>query len=79
LRLTDPDIWDKLKSMDIKQIEAAILELPAKDLSELMAWFQDHCAQVWDRQIEEDLEAGRLDHLLAEVDKEYEAGLAQPL
>jgi hypothetical protein len=26
-----------------------------------------------------DLEAGRLDALLAEVDEEYEAGLSQPL
>ena len=36
-------------------------------------------AQLWDKQIEEDLETGRLDALLAEVDDEYEAGLAQPL
>ncbi len=35
--------------------------------------------QIWDRQLEEDLEAGRLDALLAEVDKEYAAGLGQPL
>jgi len=35
--------------------------------------------QAWDKQIEDDLEAGRLDALLAEVDKEYEAELAQPL
>lgn len=36
-------------------------------------------AQRWDKQIEEDLEAGRLDALLADVDKEYAAGLGQPL
>jgi hypothetical protein len=65
--------------MGVKEIEAAILELSAADLSELMAWFHAHCAHVWDKQIEEDLEAGRLDALLAEVDKEYEAGLAEPL
>jgi hypothetical protein len=34
---------------------------------------------MWDKQIEEDLEAGHLDALLAEVDEEYEAGLSQPL
>jgi hypothetical protein len=65
--------------MGVKEIEAAILGLPAKDLTELMAWFKDYCAQVWDKQIEEDLEAGRLDALLSEVDKEFDAGLAQPL
>jgi len=32
-----------------------------------------------DEQIEDDLESGRLDALLAEVDKEYGVGLAQPL
>ncbi len=36
-------------------------------------------AELWDRQIEEDLEAGRLDALLAEVEKEHAAGLSQPL
>jgi hypothetical protein len=65
--------------MGIKQIERAIAELPAKDLAELMSWLEDYHAQVWDKRIEEDLEAGRLDALLAEVDEEYEAGLTQPL
>jgi hypothetical protein len=65
--------------MTIKEIEAAITQLPAKELAELMAWLQEYHAQAWDKQIEDDLEAGRLDALLAEVDKEYEAGLAQPL
>ena len=38
-----------------------------------------HHEQVWDQQIEADLEAGRLDALLAEVDQEHQAGLARPL
>ncbi len=65
--------------MTIQEIEGAITQLPAKELAELMAWLQKYHAQAWDKQIEDDLEAGRLDALLAEVDKEYEAGLAQPL
>jgi len=44
-----------------------------------MAWLEEYHAQLWDKQIEEDLETGCLDSLLAEVDKEYEAGLAQSL
>ncbi len=44
-----------------------------------MTWLAEHHARLWDAQIESDLTAGRLDALLAEVDKEYEAGLAQPL
>ena len=65
--------------MDVKRIEAAILELQAEDLTELVAWLRHHYAQVWDMQIAEDLESGRLDAVLSEVDKEYEAGLARPL
>ena len=65
--------------MTVKDIEAAITQLPAKELAELMAWLQEYHARAWDQQIEDDLEAGSLDALLAEVDKEYEAGLAKPL
>ena len=65
--------------MTIQEIEGAITQLPAKELAELMAWLQEYHTQAWDKQIEDDLEVGRLDALLAEVDKEYEAGLAQPL
>lgn len=36
-------------------------------------------AGLWDKHIEADLEAGRLDVLLAEAEKEYAAGLSQPL
>jgi hypothetical protein len=68
-----------IKDMDVKQIERAITQLPAKELAELVSWIEDYHAQIWDNRIEEDLEAGRLDALLAEVDKEYEAGLIQPL
>lgn len=65
--------------MSVKEIEEAIAQLSAKDVAELMAWLGEHHAQVWDRQIEDDLATGRLDALLTEVDDEYEAGLAQPL
>ena len=68
-----------IKDMGIKQIEGAITQLPAKELAELVSWLEDYHAQVWDKRIEDDLEAGRLDALLAEVDKEYESGLTQPL
>lgn len=65
--------------MTIKEIEMAIMQLPPSDFSELRTWFENYAAQMWDRQIEKDLKAGRLDALLTEVDQEYEAGLGQPL
>jgi len=65
--------------MGIKEIEKAIVQLPAEDLDKLAGWLEEYRAQMWDEQIDQDLEAGRLDGLLAEVDEEYEAGLSQPL
>lgn len=57
----------------------AVTNLPLPELTSFRKWVDEFYAQQWDRQIEDDLEAGRLDSLLAEVDEEYEAGLAQPL
>ena len=65
--------------MSVAEIEAAITKLPAKELAELAAWLQEYDHRVWEKQIEDDLDAGRLDELLADVDKEHQAGLARPL
>ena len=65
--------------MSITEIESAITQLPRKELADLMAWLRQYEAEAWDRQIEDDLEAGRLDRLLSEVEKEHKAGLARPL
>ena len=65
--------------MSITEIEAAISGLSTNDLAELSEWFRAYEERLWDKQIEDDLEAGRLDAVLAEVDAEYETGLSQPL
>ena len=65
--------------MRVSEIETAITKLPAHDVRDLMTWLSDCHEKLWDAQIENDLEAGRLDALLAEVDREYDAGLARPL
>ncbi|MDX6443073.1 MAG: hypothetical protein QOH71_147 [Blastocatellia bacterium] len=65
--------------MSVTEIQAAITELTSDDLANLMKWLDDYQAKLWEQQIAEDLEAGRLDAVLAEVDEEYEAGLSQPL
>ncbi len=65
--------------MSVTEIQAAITELTSDDLADLMNWLEDYQAKLWDKQIDEDLQAGRLDSVLAEVDEEYEAGLGQPL
>jgi hypothetical protein len=65
--------------MSIQEIETAITKLPPEQLGELLGWLADYHHRTWDKQIEEDLEAGRLDAVLAEVDRDYQARLAKPL
>ena len=65
--------------MSITEIEAAIVQLPAEEVDKLISWLENYHVEIWDKQIANDLNAGRLDALLDEVDKEIEAGLATPL
>jgi hypothetical protein len=65
--------------MSVKELESAIAQLSTRELAELISWLGEHHAHVWDKAIEEDLESGRLDRVLAEVDTEDEAGLARPI
>lgn len=65
--------------MSITEIEAAIAQLPASEIHELMTWLADHHARLWDKQISDDLDAGRLDKVLDDVDREIDAGMATPL
>jgi len=65
--------------MSIHEIETAIMNLPVAEVSDLVTWLDEYYASLWDEQIEDDVNAGRLDALLAEVDAEFEAGLAMPL
>ena len=65
--------------MSVNEIEAAIAELSTNDFAELSEWFRAYQEKLWDKQIEDDWEAGRLDAVLAEVDAEYDAELSQPL
>lgn len=59
--------------MSVQEIETAITRLSDHDVAELLAWLEEYHAQLWDEQIEHDAEAGRLDTLLEQVDKEYES------
>ncbi len=65
--------------MTIQEIEQAITELQLNELARFREWFDEYYAQAWDKQIERDAAAGRLDKLIAEVDEEYNAGLGKPL
>jgi len=65
--------------MSIQELEMAIKQLSVKEVASLTTWLIDYHEQLWDRQIEDDLDMGKLDNLLDEVDREYAAGLAKSL
>ena len=57
---------------NLLEIEAAIKQLPEQDVRHLAAWLQDYLDKAWDRQIEEDLAAGKLDRLIAQAETDIE-------
>ncbi len=51
----------------LEEIEDAVRRLSSKELAAFRAWFAQLDAAAWDRQIEEDIAAGRLDALADEA------------
>lgn len=60
----------------VQEIEAAIERLPRSELFKLTDWISAKFSEEWDREIEEDIKAGRLDRLAQEAVSEYHAGRA---
>ncbi len=58
----------------VEEIESAILRLSPKELGQLAKWVLDLHEQNWDKQIERDSAAGKLDFLAKEALEELESG-----
>jgi len=75
--------------MSVQEIETAVSALPPSDLAEFRQWFEQFQAQArgpqteedrqWDEQIAQDMQAGRLDALIARAKQQAEAGQCWPL
>jgi hypothetical protein len=63
----------------IEQIEREIQELTSEELATFRKWFLEFDAVVWDRQIEEDARAGRLDTLADKAIKDFKSGRCSEL
>lgn len=61
------------------EIAAAIQELPETDARELSVWLQSYLDERWDRQLESDLKAGRLDSLIAKAEADITDGKVREL
>ncbi len=64
---------------EVEQIENRIRSLSPKELAQLRAWFEEFDSLAWDRQIESDSAAGKLDHLIEESLAEHNAGKSRLL
>ena len=51
----------------VAEIQQAILNLPKVEYAEIVEWLHELEEEEWDRQIEADAKAGRLDALAAEA------------
>ena len=65
--------------MNVAEIEAAVERLPIEEYQRFERWFEEYAQRRWDRQIEADAEAGKLDALVAEVDAVIAAGRSTAL
>ena len=63
----------------VPEIQAAIEKLSPTEKLELEKWFAEAQADAWDAQIEADIKAGRLDHLIAQAESDIAAGRTRPL
>jgi hypothetical protein len=63
----------------VEQIERQVESLSAKELAEFRAWFVEFDHLLWDRQIEADSKAGKLDETAAQALADYKAGKARKI
>ncbi len=65
--------------MSIEELQMAVAKLPDEELDRFSQWFEEFLADQWDRKIEADILAGRLDAAGRRADEQFEAGRCTPL
>lgn len=58
----------------VLEIESLISELPHEEFWKLAEWFDEAKSDAWDKQMEADAKAGRLDFLWEKAKEEIAAG-----
>jgi hypothetical protein len=65
--------------VSVEELESAVSSLSASEFARFSEWFAEFAAEQWDRQIEEDLRAGRLDPAIKRADDHYKARRCTPI
>ena len=63
----------------VQEIQAVIESLPREEYARLRRWFSERDWEQWDKQIEADSEAGKLDFLIKEAFEEKAKGRLKEL
>ncbi len=63
----------------VEKLEHEVKKLSHAQLVAFREWFREYDADEWDRQIEEDVRADRMDKLAEEALTEYRAGTLKEL
>ena len=61
------------------EINQAVLNLPESEYAKIMDWLHQLAEEAWDRQFQEDVLAGKLDFLKAEVEQAKQEGTLKEL
>lgn len=76
---TDLDRPDPHGSARLEEIKRAVSRLSSEEIAEFRSWFLDFDGDAWDRQIEADVAAGRLDWLADEASDDLRSGNTRAL
>lgn len=63
----------------VAEIENALQTLPVDDAWKVAGWLQQYLDDQWDRQIDADIAAGKLDKFADQAVADYHAGRVKPL
>ena len=64
---------------EIEKLEKRIEGLSPEELAKFRSWFIEFDARAWDRQIEADSNAGKLDRLANQALADYRSGKAKEI
>lgn len=67
-------VWWYIWDMTIRELESEIQKLGPEELEEFRKWFEEFDSNEWDDQLEEDVNAGKLNHLAEQALKDLEDG-----
>jgi hypothetical protein len=65
--------------MSVAELEKAVSVLSPEELRKFRSWFAKFDADQWDRQIEQDSNEGKLDHLIENALKDHRVGRTREL